>query len=108
MQRNRPPSEQTTTVLLALAEDPTTWRHGYELCQQTHLKAGTMYPILIRLTDRGLLETAWETEVPVGRPPRHLYRLTEAGLEFANELNEEKMLAAKAKRARLRPRMEGA
>lgn len=108
MQRNRPPSEQTTTVLLALAEDPAAWRHGYDLCQQTELKAGSMYPILIRLADRGLLETTWETEIPVGRPPRHLYRLTEAGLELANELSEKKMLATKAKRARLRPRMEGA
>ncbi|NOT64017.1 MAG: helix-turn-helix transcriptional regulator [Acidobacteria bacterium] len=108
MQRNRPPSEQTTTVLLALAEDPTAWRHGYELCQQTELKAGSMYPILIRLADRGLLETTWESEIPVGRPPRHLYRLTEAGLELANELGEKRMLAAKAKRARLRPRMGGA
>lgn len=108
MQRNRPPSEQTTTVLLALAEDPTTWRHGYELCQQTELKAGTLYPILIRLADRGLLETTWESEVSVGRPPRHLYRLTETGLEQANELAAAKTLAARAKRVRLRPRTEGA
>lgn len=108
MQRNRPPSEQTTTVLLALAEDPTAWRHGYELCQQTELKAGSMYPILIRLADRGLLETTWESEIPAGRPPRHLYRLTEAGLELAQELGEKRMLAGKAKRARLRPRTEGA
>lgn len=108
MQRNRPPSEQTTTVLLALATDLAVWRHGYELCQQTELKAGSMYPILIRLADRGLLETTWETEIPAGRPPRHLYRLTEAGLELAQELGEKRMLAAKAKRARLRPRTEGA
>lgn len=106
MQRNRPPSEQTTTVLLALAEDPTTWRHGYDLCQQTELKAGTMYPILMRLADRGLLETTWESEIPVGRPPRHLYRLTEAGLELASELGEKKLLAAKTKRAR--PRLKEA
>lgn len=108
MQRNRPPSEQTTTVLLALAEDPTAWRHGYDLCQQTELKAGSMYPILIRLADRGLLETMWETEIPVGRPPRHLYRLTESGLELAQELGEKKLLAAKAKRVRLRPRLKEA
>ncbi len=107
MQRNRPPSEQTILVMLALAEDPTAWRHGYDLCQQTELKAGSMYPILIRLADRGLLETTWETEIPVGRPPRHLYRLTEAGLALANELGEKRMLAAKAKRARLRPQTEG-
>lgn len=108
MQRNRPPSEQTTNVLLALAEDPGAWRHGYDLCQQTGLKAGTMYPILIRLADRGLLETTWESEIPAGRPPRHLYRLTEAGIELANELNEKKMLATKAKRARMRPRLKEA
>lgn len=107
MQRNRPPSEQTMTVLLALADNPTEWRHGYDLCQQTGLKAGSMYPILIRLADRGLLETMWESEIPAGRPPRHLYRLTEAGLALANELSEKKALAAKAKRVRLRPRMQG-
>lgn len=108
MQRNRPPSEQTTAVLLALAEDPTAWRHGYDLCRQTGLKAGSMYPILIRLADRGWLETMWETEIPAGRPPRHLYRLTETGLEQANELAEKQVRAARAKRVRLRPRMEGA
>jgi hypothetical protein len=28
------------------------------------------------LADRGLLETTWDTDVPSGRPPRHMYRLT--------------------------------
>jgi len=95
-------------VLLALAADPTAWRHGYDLCQQTGLKAGSMYPILMRLADRGWLETTWETELPAGRPPRHLYRLTEAGLELAGELAATKARAAKAQRVRLRPRTEGA
>jgi len=95
-------------ALLALAEDPTAWRHGYDLCQQTGLKAGSMYPILIRLADRGWLETTWETEIPAGRPPRHLYRLTEAGLEIAKEFAAAKARAVRAKRARLRPRTEGA
>jgi DNA-binding PadR family transcriptional regulator len=108
MQRNRPPSEQTTAVLLALAEDPAAWRHGYDLCQQTGLKAGSMYPILIRLADRGWLETTWETEIPVGRPPRHLYRLTEAGLELASELAAAKAQAARPRRSRLRPQTGGA
>jgi DNA-binding PadR family transcriptional regulator len=38
-------------------------------------KAGTLYPILIRLADRSWLETMWEKEIPGGRPVRHLYRL---------------------------------
>lgn len=108
MNRSRYPSTQTAAVLLALAEDPTAWRYGYDLCQQTGLKAGSMYPILMRLTDRRLLETTWESDVPIGRPPRHLYRLTDAGLELASELAATQAQAAKAKRARLRPRTEGA
>lgn len=108
MRRSRQPSTQTTDVLLALAEDPRAWRYGYELSQQTGLKAGSMYPILMRLTDRGLLETAWESDVPAGRPPRHLYRLTDAGRELAAELAAPSASAAKDKRARLRPRTEGA
>ena len=65
-------------MLQALAEEPAAWRYGYELCQRLGLKAGSMYPILMRLADRGLLETAWEP-APPGRPPRHLYRLTGPG-----------------------------
>jgi PadR family transcriptional regulator, regulatory protein PadR len=73
-------------VLLALAKEPTAWRYGYELCQQLGLKAGSMYPILMRLADRSMLETAWETDAPAGRPPRHLYRLTGPGRAAAAEL----------------------
>jgi hypothetical protein len=32
MRRTRPPAEQTATLLLALAEASTAWRHAYELC----------------------------------------------------------------------------
>jgi len=69
-------------VLQALAEDPDQWRYGYDLCTQLGLPAGSMYPILMRLADRGLLETTWEAEHLPGRPPRHLYRLTGAGREY--------------------------
>ena len=104
MNRSRRPSAQTVSVLLALAEQPTVWRYGYELCQQLDLKAGSMYPILMRLADRGLLETAWETEVPPGRPPRHLYRLSAAGLALASEI----AASAAPRPAALRPTWEGA
>jgi DNA-binding PadR family transcriptional regulator len=70
-------------VLRALAADPASWRYGYELGQQVGLKAGSLYPILMRLADRGLLDAAWEEAAPAGRPPRHLYRLTGAGVEYA-------------------------
>jgi len=105
MPRSRRLSRQTVAVLLALAENPTAWRYGYELCQQVGLKAGSMYPILMRLADRGLLETSWETNVESGRPPRHLYRLTGAGLDLVAELVAK---PARATRARLRLRTLGA
>ena len=35
---------------------------------------------------RGLVETAWEQDAPPGRPARHLYRLSSAGVEFAAAL----------------------
>jgi DNA-binding PadR family transcriptional regulator len=100
MERTRRPSKQTTAVLLALAEEPTVWRYGYELCRQIGLKAGSMYPILMRLADRGLLETSWEQDVPAGRPPRHLYRLTGPGLDLAAGLAAAP--ACPAEQARLR------
>jgi DNA-binding PadR family transcriptional regulator len=82
-----------------LAEQPATWRYGYGLCQQLDLKAGSVYPILMRLADRGLLETTWESEVPAGRPPRHLYRLTGPGRVLAGELAAAPSAPAKAARA---------
>jgi PadR family transcriptional regulator, regulatory protein PadR len=81
--RVRRPSSQTMAVLRALAEDPERWRYGYDLCAQLGIQAGSMYPILMRLADRRLLETSWETERVPGRPARHLYRLTGAGHAFA-------------------------
>jgi PadR family transcriptional regulator PadR len=85
MQRNRPPSAQTINVLRALAADPAQWRYGYDLATQVQLKSGSLYPILVRLADRGLLETAWE-QGEGSRPPRHLYRLTATGREYVTAL----------------------
>jgi PadR family transcriptional regulator PadR len=85
MQRNRPPSPQTINVLRALAADPARWRYGYDLVTEVHLKSGSLYPILVRLADRGLLQTSWEPGVG-SRPPRHLYRLTGAGREYVAAL----------------------
>ena len=72
-------SAQTLAVLAVLCEQPSQWRHGYALARQTGLKSGTLYPILIRLADRGLVEACWQEEPVPGRPRRHLYRLTADG-----------------------------
>jgi DNA-binding PadR family transcriptional regulator len=96
MKKNRAPSPQAVAVLRALAVTPGTWRHGYELCRETDLKAGSMYPILMRLADAGHLETKWENDPPAGRPPRHLYRLTAAGRRAVADLSAERVLTGGA------------
>jgi PadR family transcriptional regulator, regulatory protein PadR len=94
-------------VLHALAAEPARWRYGYELGLEVGLKAGSLYPILIRLCDRGLLEATWEMDPPLGRPPRHLYRLTGAGLRQAVDLAPAQQPAADAE-GRRRGELRGA
>jgi PadR family transcriptional regulator, regulatory protein PadR len=76
-------SVQTLAVLAELCATPSQWRHGYGIARDTGLKSGTLYPVLIRLAERGLVEACWEDEQPAGRPRRHLYRLTPEGLATA-------------------------
>ena len=96
MVRDRGFSKQTISVMAALCSRPRTWRHGYDLARETGLKSGTLYPILIRLADRGLLESCWEDEQPAGRPRRHLYRLTSDGLARGREVLSEAPAPARA------------
>jgi DNA-binding PadR family transcriptional regulator len=85
--------------LHALAADPSRWRYGYDLCTELGIRAGSMYPILIRLTDRGLLEASWEGQPEPGRPARHLYRLSAAGHAYAASVAAASAVAAAAVRA---------
>jgi DNA-binding PadR family transcriptional regulator len=91
-------SAQTLAVLAELCATPSHWRHGYGIARDTGLKSGTLYPVLIRLADRGLVEARWEEEQPAGRPRRHLYRLTPEGLAVA------RTALARARQARSDPR----
>jgi PadR family transcriptional regulator PadR len=88
MAPTRRASNHTLALLAALSGSPRSWRYGYELSQLTHLQSGTLYPILMRLCDRGLLESKWQPSPQRGRPARHLYRLSGEGALFATqELN---------------------
>jgi len=93
-------SAQALLVLAALREEQSRWCHGYALARQTGLKSGTLYPILIRLADRGLVEACWQDEPQPGRPRRHLYRLTADGLAAAADA----LAAAAEPQARPAPR----
>lgn len=83
MVRSRSFSPAAKLVLAALLENAGAWSYGYDLAKITGVKSGTLYPLLIRLEERGLLETDWQPPAGPGRPPRHTYRLTPAGVEAA-------------------------
>ncbi len=52
------------------------------------LKEGTLYPLLNRLTDDGLLKATWETENLKGHP-RKFYSLTARGEQSLTEMEGE-------------------
>ena len=102
MGRPRHSSEQTTTLLRILSAEPERWRYGYELSTEASISAGTMYPALARLADDGLLEHRWELPSENGHP-RHLYRLTPAGIEFAAARAADDRVRTPRPRPRLAP-----
>ena len=60
-------------------------RFGYEVMQETGLTSGTVYPILHRLEDAGLVTSEEEPSPAKGKPPRRCYRLTQLGLAEARK-----------------------
>lgn len=68
-------------ILAVLAEGP---RHGYAVIEQLRLRSGevfdlpegTVYPVLHRLDQAGLLESSWSE---AGGRRRRVYRLSEQG-----------------------------
>lgn len=83
MGRTRRPSKQMLSLLEALSARTQEWRYGYDLMKETALLSGTLYPLLMRMSDQGLVEAEWREPVQLGRPARHVYRLTAAGLALA-------------------------
>ncbi len=90
-------SPQTLLILAEFLASPRTWRYGYDLSRNTVLKSGTLYPILMRLAQYGMVETRWEESEP-GRPPRHMYRLSAEGLRYARE-----QVSSTSRRVQARP-----
>lgn len=101
MTRRPNTSKQTRALLVLLLQSPQQWRHGYDLARETGLKSGTLYPLLLRLADQALLEAKWVESAQQGKPPRHAYRLSPAGVALATSI-------AAAAQAGSRGRLAGA
>jgi DNA-binding PadR family transcriptional regulator len=73
---------------LSQLDDPS---YGYELQQRLaargmDIEQGTLYPLLRRLEEQGLLGEEWIVE---GSRPRKYYRLTDAGRTARDELEKQ-------------------
>lgn len=77
-----PPLERVLRVLVA---DPAAPHYGYDLMKAAKLPSGTLYPMLARLQQEGLVDSQWEEQRADagGRPPRKYYRLTAEGARVA-------------------------
>jgi DNA-binding PadR family transcriptional regulator len=72
-------------VLRVMITDPAAPHYGYDLMKAAKLPSGTLYPMLARLQQEGLVDSEWEAQRQDagGRPPRKYYRLTGEGLRVA-------------------------
>jgi DNA-binding PadR family transcriptional regulator len=92
---------QTQLVLGAMLAEPALERYGLQLCAETGLPSGTIYPIVARLEQLGWVESRWEEpgeHIAEGRPRRRYYRLTDDGAALA------RAALARVDRARRQPR----
>ena len=72
----------TLAVLVALLDQPNRKWYGLELCKETRLAGGSLYPILARLEQHDWLASQWEEperQEAERRPRRRYYWLTETG-----------------------------
>lgn len=69
-------------------------RYGYDLIQtlddypMLKAKESTIYPLLRRLLKNGYLESYWQN-MEDGIPARKYYRITENGISYLKQLNDD-------------------
>ena len=51
-------------VLRVLVADPAAPHYGYDLMKAARLPSGTLYPMLARLQQEGLVDSQWEEPAP--------------------------------------------
>ena len=72
-------------VLRVFLTDVSALHYGYDLMKAAKLPSGTLYPMLARLQEQGLVTSQWEPQPDDagGRPPRKYYQLTGEGVRVA-------------------------
>jgi PadR family transcriptional regulator, regulatory protein PadR len=84
-----------TTEMLILAALRDAPSHGYELAERLRKRSegifelgeGTLYPLLYKLEDKGLISGKWEDRK--GERRKRVYRITPQGKESFSQRSEE-------------------
>lgn len=81
-----------TLILSALQEEP---KHGYQIAAEINeksddffnLRHGTLYPILLNMEKKGLIDGEWESIGP--KKKRKIYNITIEGMETLQKFTKE-------------------
>ena len=79
------------SLVLATLSQLRVAKYGYSLVQELserglEVEQGTLYPLLRRLDEYGLLRSEWKVD---GSRPRKYYALSPAGVEVLNTLSDQ-------------------
>jgi PadR family transcriptional regulator, regulatory protein PadR len=87
----RKASLATRLVFQAFLDSPSDETYGFELAEATDLASGSIYPILRRLEEEGLIRSRWaEVQGRDQRRRRRYYALTGEGRRVAQRETAEK------------------
>ncbi|MEZ4629491.1 MAG: helix-turn-helix transcriptional regulator [Deinococcales bacterium] len=70
-------------VLIEMLKAPQAKHYGNALIKALDIPSGSLYPLLIKLEERGYLQSAFEDNPRLKRGERHYYWFTDVGLDYA-------------------------
>ncbi len=70
-------------VLMEMLRDPADQHYGNALRKALDIPSGSLYPLLIRLEEKGYLASAFEENSKLKRGERHYYWFTPLGKDYA-------------------------
>lgn len=70
-------------VLMEMLRDPVDKHYGNALRKALDIPSGSLYPLLIRLEEKGYLASAFEENSKLKRGERHYYWFTPLGKDYA-------------------------
>lgn len=76
-------SGRALELLMLMAVRPQQEVSGYEISKSLGISSGTLYPLLLKAENAGLLQARWEGGDPseLGRPRRRYYQISGQGID---------------------------